>query len=1196
MPPSRLKQELERVGGMINRWKAELKFILWSSGVLAALWVFSLTDLYLQYERVGRILTWLILIGLIVALFQRISKALAEKHSVMGLAALVEIAFPQLDNHLINFLQFSDSNDGDPFKKAYVQRGVPEWSKIQIREMKDKKWHKRANLILGLAIVMIIVPFFFNGDAWGTAIWRIINPFSNVKPVSLTNILAVEPGDTSALVGTPLMLTCKVEGMNGHKVQLDIKPSDDEKATFSLGNIAGKGEESFSYRVPKVNSDLEYRFRAGDSPSPQWYKVKARVPLAVSRVDLKIIPPAYTGAQNEKYDGLTDDISVIQGSQVEMLLECNSPLVSATAVTKGHAPVVLSRASKDTVWSGLVQVDEDGSIKIAAKDKFGEELESIIKYSIINDKPPVVDIISPKGRTMLPPGTVPMIDFAVVDDYGLAEITVEKIVPGSAAESDGKVLKTWQVSSAKDFTELWKDEVSRSREKEALAYRIIAKDNRPGKAQVAKSSTIMFNAMDAQDASKINNGLSAKADLTLSNIINLQRENITATKEYQKNVGLAQPSQWVELSVKQEQIRTFTKELLSNPLKPLGSLTDNMKLCYLNEMLDAINFLRKVPEAQGAERGKAAQTAINTEEKILRALTVASSAAQQVATQQKLSAITAMLSGLIKNQAAVIKSTEECLKTSVKVAGALVDKQENLGSDLVEFINACDREAIAVGENDAAYADALRAAGQNCKDKQIKEDMMVATEKLDTNKAADAIPVEQSALAKLKDIRDEFEKLKVAAEEDRLELMQDAFQHMKEQYNKVKDLQGKALESMEMVDPNLDKNNKKTDEMEEEYMELVKNNKDAMLQVPIDLQIFLELAPANDLVEDVVAVFQEVEQKAGSEDDLVNGKVDEFLGVKEATAAEEMEQMTDRIDDLEAFLDAAPDTTAVLKEALDKEEMPPEGIALGALQTQTDDLIGDLLKESEDPEDKEKADDAPINNAVPDMEMGGPVMEGDTASFAAKGKSGNEAPDHKEQDGRSNVGRQGMSNGECAAGSGTIGEGDKNIDARRTDDPTQSGQVDVDGEADTNATGGGKKGTGKADAFGEAGGTERMDSTEAGSVEGLKAMMSKVESLYAQANVKNIKSPSLDLAAHHVQQLNDAIAAGRPLEELAEFKKRVIADLKKASTELSSGASMVLDSGKVGSVLENVVDTGADNAPAQYKDVVAEYYKSLNDI
>ncbi len=46
------------------------------------------------------------------------------------------------------------------------------------------------------------------------------------------------------------------------------------------------------------------------------------------------------------------------------------------------------------------------------------------------------------------------------------------------------------------------------------------------------------------------------------------------------------------------------------------------------------------------------------------------------------------------------------------------------------------------------------------------------------------------------------------------------------------------------------------------------------------------------------------------------------------------------------------------------------------------------------------------------IDMGWGISEGETVSYSAAGKSGNDRPDHKDQDGRSQVGRQGMSDGE----------------------------------------------------------------------------------------------------------------------------------------------------------------------------------------
>lgn len=307
---------------------------------------------------------------------------------------------------------------------------------------------------------------------------------------------------------------------------------------------------------------------------------------------------------------------------------------------------------------------------------------------------------------------------------------------------------------------------------------------------------------------------------------------------------------------------------------------------------------------------------------------------------------------------------------------------------------------------------------------------------------------------------------------------------------------------------------------------------------------------------------------------------------------EMMEEAEERMDDMEMWLGETPDDIKVTTEAFDREEMPESGIALGALSTEVEDMIGDLLEDNDEMNDA--ADDGATTHAMPDMPMGWEVMEGDISSFAAKGKSGNETPDHKEQDGRSNVGRQGMSTGETAAGSGTISEGDKNIEERRTEDPTQSGQVDLDGEADTRATGGGKLGTGKADGQGMSGGVERIDSNEEGSWEGMAALMARqADAIYAKASLKNVRVDSLKAAAHHLRQASDAIARG-DIEQVREYRRMAGASLRRAQAELEAGptGAMVLE-GQAG-VLDDVIETGPDQAPPQYRDKVAEYFKALN--
>jgi hypothetical protein len=315
--------------------------------------------------------------------------------------------------------------------------------------------------------------------------------------------------------------------------------------------------------------------------------------------------------------------------------------------------------------------------------------------------------------------------------------------------------------------------------------------------------------------------------------------------------------------------------------------------------------------------------------------------------------------------------------------------------------------------------------------------------------------------------------------------------------------------------------------------------------------------------------------------------------LKPESIVAQMNKAKDRLDATDMWLPDEPDKLKWNSEAFDREEMPK--MALGALPSKAEDLVGDLLKEAEDL--KKAAEDSATNQGMPDVPPGWKAEEGNIESFGAQGKAGNQVPDHKEQAGRGNMGRQGMATGESAASAGQIGEGDKNMEERITPDPLQSGQVQADGEADTKATGGGKLGSGSADGVGMSGGGKdrRMDATAQGSLEGLQALMAKTEATYVKASLMNLRSDSLATAAHHLHHAEDAVSAGLPISQVREYERRAVAALKKAQTELGSGvAGSVKEEGQ-SEVLEDVVDGGTDVVPSNYRDLVSEYYKSLSE-
>ena len=113
---------------------------------------------------------------------------------------------------------------------------------------------------------------------------------------------------------------------------------------------------------------------------------------------------------------------------------------------------------------------------------------------------------------------------------------------------------------------------------------------------------------------------------------------------------------------------------------------------------------------------------------------------------------------------------------------------------------------------------------------------------------------------------------------------------------------------------------------------------------------------------------------------------------------------------------------------------------------------------------------------------------------------------------------------------------------------------------------------------------------------GLEALMARqTDAMYAKASLKNVRADSLKDAAHHLRQAADAIANGQPIEQIKEFRKRAVVALRRAKTELEANPSAMLSNGQSSALLDDVIEGGSDEAPPRYRDLVAVYYKKLNE-
>ncbi len=1185
-----IDRQLKSIGRSLVWSRIRLRLLWGLTGLLGVVFIFSMADLFFRVGAAGRLTAGGALLCVVGAMGWLLYRTFRARLSAEGVAAIVEKAHPELDNRLINYVQFSHAAGDNPFKDAYISFGAPDLKTLEYSKMKNQRAQNMGMIALAVMLTFILLPAIFLGKAWSVAMLRVVNPFAGVQPVTLTRIINVQPGDTFVKLGGPATITAGIEGYTGHRVRIDIHPEDSTRSTYDLGKITGSGIQEFSYVVPRVNTSLRYRFKAGDAVPSDWYKLTARAPPALTKIRMRISPPGYTSRERQVIDARKSDPLIPFGSMVRIAAEGTSDLQFLRVTAPNSEPLEMLRQENEG-WAGSLFVTDAGSIVFASADSFGSVLRDEVAFRVEPDRPPSIELIAPSGRGILSPGESAQITFHVADDYGITEIVMEEIAPNQREDARGTVLTNWSLSSAREAREIWRDE-RYEKTNNIIAYRIVAKDNNPFTNGITISRPIIFSKASSEKVAKQREELEEKGLSGIKEVVELQRMNIKTTRSNGASPLETGAEEWSETADRQTRIRKLTRDLLQNPIRPLGGQTETVQKLFLNEMPLAIEALGMIPLSGPEIVSARLSEAVRLQEAILRGLTASQSAADRAASDRRESGVTALIQALVDKQGDIIKQVNTFIETGAKIPSVLVRRQDMLASDMSEFTRTCKRDAVTAEGTDPAFAEILAAMADESEKRAVKNDMIMASERLEQNTGSAALPFADKALAGLKAIQAMLEGVQVQQQQEDMAMMAEALDLAKEKVEKVNELHQRVIESMDAIRGSVNKNDEEFDTFMEEYTELVKNTKEALLTVPTDLHVFTDLNVGNEMIEDIFTVFEEIEQVVGSEkmsaEDIIP-----FAYVKEKELVEGMAEISKEIEDIEKWLSDKPENFKVDTEAHDKEEMPESGIALGPLKSQVEDLIGELLEESEEMADA--AEDSATTHAMPDTEAGWDALEGDISTFSADGVSGNQKPDHKEQDGRSIVGREGMSVGETAADSGTISEGDEDIEARRTEDPSQSGQADIDGEGNTAATGGGKLATGKAEELGMSGGTERRESTEAGSQEGMEALLARqADAIYAQASLQKVKAGSLVEAAHHLRQASDAVADGR-IQQVSELRKLAVSALRKAQIELNAGPMGSVDITRKPDVVDSFTGGGHDLAPRQYRDAVSDYYKLLNE-
>jgi hypothetical protein len=192
-----------------------------------------------------------------------------------------------------------------------------------------------------------------------------------------------------------------------------------------------------------------------------------------------------------------------------------------------------------------------------------------------------------------------------------------------------------------------------------------------------------------------------------------------------------------------------------------------------------------------------------------------------------------------------------------------------------------------------------------------------------------------------------------------------------------------------------------------------------------------------------------------------------------------------------------------------------------------------------------------------------------------------------------------MSSGEMVGNTASNLEGDK-PDARRTNDPMQQGQVhDNGGIGATRATGGGKAG-GFSDRNGMEGNAPlrpsnapRMAANDAMAVQ--QALLAeKTSRTSAQASLLYLKSNGLADVARLMDDSQTALKEGR-IQDFTKLHQQIVGRLNEVKGSIDAGNVAVRAGGAAATEDKQLLGGDEGQTPAQYKDAVANYYRSITE-
>ncbi len=334
----------------------------------------------------------------------------------------IEDHYGGMESLLVSAMQFKDSarRHGTSDALCDLTCRKAEESAVGIRPKDAVRFQslRRPALIALIAALFFGVLAATNGPLVMAGLGRIFAPWLAITYPTRTRLELVK-ADLVVQEGEPVRIAARVSGVVPRKAKIALRTGKGRPRVRTLPIANGECE----YRIETAHRGFEYRLTAGDARSP-WHTVEVVSAPDIEKAEVTLEFPEYTKRPTETVEALT--ITVPETTRIKWAITIDRPVREATMNLAGEKPVPLA-ISEDglTIKTERVAAESRAYRFSWVEREHGFAFTSPNNYlQVAPDRPPRVELTSPKRNIYATLGRKLDLAFRGRDDHGIAESVV----------------------------------------------------------------------------------------------------------------------------------------------------------------------------------------------------------------------------------------------------------------------------------------------------------------------------------------------------------------------------------------------------------------------------------------------------------------------------------------------------------------------------------------------------------------------------------------------------------------------------------------------------------------------------------------------------------------------------------------------------------------------------------------------------